>query len=96
MAEGEFETFEVTYPVRLVRLFQNAPFVYTLGALTGVSITFCPYLLFTLGRGGASFTDWRVLACVALAYLIPFAYVRLGGRVMEAIWKRRSKAKQCS
>ena len=91
MHQAGSETFEVAYSAWLVRLCRSPLVVYTVGGLTGVSITCCPYFLYVLGREGASFTDWRVMLCAAVAYFIPFVYIRLGGVAMEAIWKSRAK-----
>lgn len=80
-------TLQVTYPCRLVRVLQFRQTQLLVGALTGVSITFCQYLLFLFGREDASFTDWRVILCLVVAYGVPMVYIRLGSKVLEAIWK---------
>jgi|SRR6266566_8869083 len=85
----DFETFEVTYPRRLVRVIQFPPVYFGIAALTGVSISFCPYFLFLFGREGASFTDWRVIVCLAVAYGVPMVYMRLARPVFSQILKRR-------
>lgn len=70
----------------------RSPMYWVVSALTGVSVTFCPLFLFLFlfGREGTSMTDWRVLICLAIGYLIPFVHFRLAAPVMKQI-RRISK-----
>ena len=66
---------------RLIR----SPAFFVIAALTGVSITFCPLFLFRFGQDGIAITDWRVLTCFAIGYLVPIVHFRLAGAVMRAL-----------
>ena len=89
MTNGSVERIQVDVSRRLFRAMQFRPLALLVGALTGVSITFSPALLFYLGSQGAPFLDWRVIACFAVTYLVPLVYVRFGGAVLQVAWKRR-------
>lgn len=93
-SEGKIahETVEVRVPRFWFRAVRPAPVKYSLAALTGVSVSFAPLLLFFLGSSGARMFDWRVLTCLGAAYLVPFVYLRFGGLVLAEIWKAREDA----
>ena len=63
----------------------RSPVYWVVAALTGVSITFCPLFLFRLGHEGTGITDWRVLVCFAIIYLVPFVHFRLAAPVMKQV-----------
>ena len=92
MRTSQVERVEIVLPKFWFRLLQRPLAYYTVAALTGVSITFVPLSLFWLGRSGASYRDWRVLACFLVVYLVPLVYVLLGGPVLKEVWKARSDA----
>lgn len=83
----EFEAVQVRVPRFWFRAFRPAPVKYSLAALTGVSISFAPLLLYFLGSSAAEMFDWRVLTCLGVAYVVPFVYLRFGGLVLGEIWK---------
>ncbi len=89
MRTSEVERVEISLPRFWFRLLQRPLAYYTVAALTGVSITFVPLSLFWLGRSGASYRDWRVLACFLVVYSVPLVYVRLGGPVLKEVWEGR-------
>jgi hypothetical protein len=90
MLKGPVETVQVDVSSWLLRAMRFRPLSLVVGSLTGVSITFSPFWLFMLGRGGASLGDWRVLCCFMVTYLVPMVYIGFGGPVLQVAWKRRS------
>ena len=85
-------TIQVDVPPQLYRVVQNRLVGLALGACTGVSITLCPLLLFQLGRRGAGYGDWRVIACLIVTFVVPFTYMRLGMSIFNHAQRARSKA----
>lgn len=89
MRTTEVERVEIALPRFWFRLLQRPVVFYTVAVLTGVSVTFVPLALFRLGRSGAFGLDWRVLGCFLVVYLVPLVYIRLGGPVLNEVWKGR-------
>lgn len=75
------------------RLAQHPAVRWPTAALTGVSVTFCPMFLFMLGREGALWTDWSVITCAVVAYLVPLFFMSLGGAVFTHAWEARRSAR---
>jgi hypothetical protein len=92
MADRKTMTIQVDVPPRLYRFSQNRSVGLALGACTGVSITLCPLLLFQLGRSGASYGDWRVIACLIVTFVVPFTDMRLGASIFNHAQRKRAKA----
>ncbi len=80
-------TVQIEVPRRLFRAMHWRPLNYAVVALTGVSVSFCPFFLYLLGRGGAAVTDWRVLANFAVIFLVPGVYMSFGAPVVARAWK---------
>lgn len=72
----------------------NSPWMYVVGALTGVSVSFAPLFLFQLGRSQAEYWNPLVLLCFAIIYLVPGFYMRLAGIVLSQLYKMSQEAKQ--
>lgn len=89
MRTSQTETVEIAIPRFWCRLLRRPIAFYSVAALTGVSITFVPLALFQLGRSGAFGFDWRVLGCFFVVYMVPLVYIRLGGPVLNELWKGR-------
>ena len=91
-SEGKnvYETIEVRAPRFWFRAVRPAPVKYSLAVLTGVSISFAPLFLYFLGSSGTRMFDWRVLTCLAVAWVIPMTFMRFGGYVLSEIWKTPS------
>jgi len=85
------QVLQVAVPRRLFRLLQFRPLALVVGALTGVSVTAVPVILFWLGHEGARFWDWRTLLCLAVIYLVPFVYVKLGSPVLAVAYGWRAR-----
>jgi len=80
---------EVQVGAASYRAVQSPPVFWAVCALTGVSVSVAPLSLFMFGHQGVSGSDWRVLACFLVTYLVPLVYMRLGSPVLEHAWKHR-------
>jgi len=93
---GFVKTVEVTVnvPADAYWLAQMPVLYFTVAALTGVSITFSPLLIYEFGRDGVAWSDWRLWACFGVTFLVPMFYARLGAPVAAQAWKNRKHAKR--
>ncbi len=67
--------------VRLIR----SRFFWAIAALTGVSISSCPLLLYQYGKEGVELRDWRVLTCFAVTYLVPSVFLKIASPVVKKL-----------
>jgi hypothetical protein len=80
----------VRVPTWLYRAAQRPLFYAPVSLLTGVSVTFCPLYLFLLGGGSVDrLSDWRVIACLLIAYIVPLLYMMMAGPVFRHAWRHR-------
>ena len=65
----------------------RSPLYYVVASLTGVSITFCPLLLYW--SGAQKFYpkyQWLIVSPLfAVIFLVPFFYIRLGSKVVNQL-----------
>ena len=64
----------------------NSPLFWMVSALSGVSITFAPLVLYQCGQG--RFQDsslWLVPVCFAAIFLVPYFYIRLATEIIVSI-----------
>ena len=64
---------------------------WPVAALTGAVPTFVPGYLYTLGKEGVPWHDWRVICGCILVYSLAIFYGRLGGAVMRRAWELRKQ-----
>jgi len=87
MWNSQVETIQIEVPRTLFRAMRSRPLNLLVGALTGVSVSFCPLSLYEFGLAKVSFWDWRVLANFALILLVPGVYMSFGAPVLARAWK---------
>ncbi len=87
MWKGPVDTVQIDVPRRLFRAMHFRPLHLLVSALTGVSVTFCPLLLYSFGKDQIAFGDWRVLTCLAVTCLVPLVYMRFGAPVLALAWR---------
>ena len=81
-------TVTVNVDDRLAKLVRS-PLFGVVAALQGVSITFAPLFLYWSGQGKFRGYEWLVVPlCLAMIFLIPLVFFRLGNAVVGELRKK--------
>ena len=81
-------TLTVEVPEAWFRAAQRPWVLFPISALTGAVPTFAPGYVYYLGQAGVSPSDWRVITCCVLVYVLALFYGRLASALIRIGWRR--------